>query len=258
MKREKAFTLVEVILALGVFAIVAIPIVSMFLDGIRITSKSENTSQAYAYAQQYIEKLKGGEIKVKSTDSPQTIDGTKYTYSINVNSLKTEEEIKAEEKADGEDFYKFMNETDSCKMILSSSGLTIGSTTKSSFDNIVINEQFDWVVDDTTISVKKDKVWLQYGDLAEVKTLNIKNESGKKIDIYLQWTGTDETKKNNVKIKNKGGITDTYGPVDKSIEEIQAENRGRKQTANVTVIVENEKEHAELTANVIYYDVVEE
>ena len=250
MKSEKAFTLVEVILALGVFAIVAIPIVSMFLDGIRITSKSENTSKAYAYAQQYIEKLKGGELEVKDTPASQPIDDTNYTYSIKVNST-TQSVI-----TDGEDFYKYMNDTDSCKMTLSDSSLTIGATTKNSFDTIEIDGDYDWIVDDTTVSVKKDKIWLQYGDLTEVKTLTINNKSGKKINIYLQWTGTNEDLKNNVKIKNIGGIINVYGPVDKSIEEINAEKRGRKKNANVTVVVENEGtgEHAELKANVIYYE----
>lgn len=251
MKSEKGFTLVEVILAIGIFAIVAVPIVSMFLDGIKITSKSENTSEAYAYAQRYIERMKGGNLEVKSTTEAQPISGTEYEYNVVVNNPKSADDIKKENEADGEDFYSYMNETNSCKMILSDSGLTIGATTKSSLDSIIVNENCDWVVGGTTISVKKDKIWLQYGDFAEVKNLIINNESGQKINIYLQWTGNNEDKKNNLRIKNIGGIINVYGP----ITEIP-EKRGRKQTAEVTVTVNNTRtnEHAELTANVTYYD----
>lgn len=245
MKSEKGFTLLEVILAVGIFAIVAIPIVSMFLDSIKITSKSENTSEAYSYAQQYVEKLKGGEIEVKEVVD-ETIESTEYKYSIAINSTTSDIE------SDGDDFYKYMNEENSCLMTLSDSALQINTSTNSSFDSIKIDENCDWVVNDTTVSVKKDKIWLQYGDLTSQKTLTIDNQSGQKLNIYLQWTGSDESKKNNIKIKNIGGIINVYGP----IKEIP-ENRGRKKSANVTVTVKNGRtgEHAELTANVVYYEV---
>lgn len=248
MRGEKAFTLVEVILAMGIFAIVAIPIVSMFLDGIKITSKSENTSEAYAYAQQYIEKLKGGEIEVEEVyDEP--IDDTEYEYSITV--TPTNESVIN----DGEDFYIYLNETDSCKMVLSDSSLKIDTTVRNSFENVSIDENYDWVIDDTTVSVGKDKIWIQYGDLTEKKTLTVNNESGAPVSIYMQWTGSNENKKNNLNIKNVGGIINVYGPVDKTIDEINSEKRGRKNNADVTVTVRNSRtgEHAELTANVIYY-----
>lgn len=271
MKSEKAFTLVEVILAIGIFAIVAVPIVSIFLDGIKITSKTENTSEAYAYAQQYVEKLKGGEIKVVSkTDEP--IEDTEYMYSIQVNSLKTEEELKAEKDADGEDFYKFMNDTDSEKLVLKNNGISYNGELIA-YDNIKSIKiqnmegrmwkfeklsgssgggQGSFIGDITAARPYPEGVdlrtWIDYTELTKKIELEIDNTSGKPLNIYMQ---SAEENKNNLKIKNIGGIINVYGPV----TEIP-ENRGRKKTANVTVIVKNTRteEHAELTANVTYYE----
>ena len=245
MRSEKAFTLVEVILAIGVFGIVAIPIISMFLDGIRITSKSENTSEAYAYAQQYVEKLKGGEIGVIDGKT-EKIPGTEYTYLIDV--LSTTEAVVT----DGEDFYKYMNSTASYPMTLTNSGLN-GIKSLTTFDTIKINESNYWKLMSGTnevgqIVVGKSNVWLQYPNRTSDAVLMIDNQSGKELNIYLQ---SNEANKNKLKIKNIGGIINVYGPV----TEIP-EKTGRKKIANVVVTVKNTRtgEHADLTANVTYYE----
>lgn len=248
MKSEKAFTLVEVILAIGVFAIVAVPIISMFLDGIRITSKSENTSEAYAYAQQYIEKLKGGEINVIDGQTGE-ITGTEYKYLIDVKST-TEEVV-----ADGEDFYKYMNDTDSYTMTLTNTRLN-GTKSITSFDTIIIDSLNNWKLikggnEVSQIVVGKNNVWLQYPNCTSDIVLKMDNQSGKELNVYLQ---SNEANKNKLKIKNVGGIINVYGPV----TEIP-EKTGRKKISKVTVTVNNTRtgEHAELTSNVIYYDVEE-
>ena len=245
MKNEKAFTLVEVISAIGVFGIVAIPIISMFLNGIKITSKSENTSEAYAYAQQYIEKLKGGEIEVVDGKT-EKISGTEYTYLIDVLSTT------ATVDTDGEDFYRYMNSTASYPMTLTNSGLN-GTKSLTSFETIEIDASNYWKLIKASnevgqIIVGKSDVWLQYPNLTSDAVLKIDNKSGKELNIYLQ---SNDSNKDKLKIKNIGGIINVYGP----ITEIP-EKTGRKKIANVTVTVKNDRtgEHADLTANVTYYE----
>jgi len=252
MRREKAFTLIEVILALGVFAIVAIPIVNMFLSGIRITTKSENTSEAYAYAQQYIEKLKGGEITIgadkKAGDyiaQNTTISGTAYKYTIKLNSTTVEP------STDGEDFYKYMNTTDSSKVTIYNSYMYINSTYRyfSNFDSIKIDNNKIWRFmkgnsQYAQSSLGKTKFWLVCNNTND-REIKIDNQSGEPIDIYIQNSNTGK-----VTIKNIGGVINVYGPI-KTIPT----QRGRKKTSEVTVTVKNTKtgENAELTANVIHY-----
>jgi len=255
MRSEKGFTLVEVILAIGIFAIVAVPIVSMFLDGIKLTSKTENTSEAYAYAQQYVEKLKGGEILVETTEA-KPIGDTDYTYEVEVKK-------KTIESNDGEDFYKYMNGEISHPISLTDD--EIAGCELDGLESVEIDSDKNWKLlnEDKElydyIIVEKNNIWLQY-DLSSGKKLKIKNDSGEEINIYLQFMGDNEINKNlvnPVNIINLGGVINVYGPVTKTPDEIEAEKRGRKHTAEVTVTVNNKitGEHAELTANVTYYDV---
>lgn len=266
MKSEKAFTILEVVIAIGIFAIVAVPIVSMFLDGIKITSKSENTSEAYAYAQQYVEKLKGGEIEVANAENVEIID-TDYTYSINVKSLKTQEELNEQKKNDGEDFYQYMNDEKSTRFEIGNRYLCTYIYGNIDFvyeialsENIRVDEDCAWeldtagvthYIDNYAISATASNIWIDFSYLTEPTELKINNESGKILNIYLQST---EDNKKNLKIKNLGGTTKVYGPVTENVE--SSEERGRKHIAEVTVTVENTrtKEQAELTANVTYFE----
>lgn len=57
-KKKKAMTLIEVIISIGIFAIIAIPISTMILKAIDANRQGEYKQQSINYGQKIMEKLK--------------------------------------------------------------------------------------------------------------------------------------------------------------------------------------------------------
>ncbi|PWL52440.1 prepilin-type N-terminal cleavage/methylation domain-containing protein [Clostridium cadaveris] len=96
-KKKKAMTLIEVIISIGIFAIIAIPISTMILKAIDANRQGEYKQQSINYGQKIMEKLKSlddeeflnldknhdlQDIEVLKKDMGYALDGSKNGYKI--------------------------------------------------------------------------------------------------------------------------------------------------------------------------------
>ncbi|MDI6891860.1 MAG: prepilin-type N-terminal cleavage/methylation domain-containing protein [Actinomycetota bacterium] len=96
LKDERAFSLLEVMGALTIIAIILIPIYIMFYEGIRYVGMSKNQNQAASYGQERVEHIRNmtytNITETNLPDETQTLGNMVFTNHVDVVSSPTEVE----------------------------------------------------------------------------------------------------------------------------------------------------------------------
>lgn len=96
LKDERAFSLLEVMGALTIIAIILIPIYIMFYEGIRYVGMSKNQNQAASYGQERVEHIRNMTYEsIDETNLPdetQTLGNAVFTNHVDLVSSPTEVE----------------------------------------------------------------------------------------------------------------------------------------------------------------------
>lgn len=105
-KKKKAMTLIEIIISIGIFAILAVPISTMILKVVDINKQGEYKQQSINYGQEIIEKLKSladseflnlcnndalGDIDVSKEEGNYILNGNKEGYNLSGKIIPVEE-----------------------------------------------------------------------------------------------------------------------------------------------------------------------
>lgn len=120
LETKKGFTLVEVIVALGILAVVFVGTVTLIVNVVNLELSSRNLTEAVAIAQgklaEAIVPINGGCTASTPTDVLPTPAGEKYTYEINFednynfgglsNFIKVEVKVNWKDKGLGQREYK--------------------------------------------------------------------------------------------------------------------------------------------------------
>ncbi|HAW60114.1 MAG TPA: hypothetical protein DCW86_01420 [Actinobacteria bacterium] len=96
LKDERAFSLLEVLGALTIIAVILIPIYIMFYEGIRYVGMSKNQNQAASYGQERVEHIRNMTYEsIDETNLPdetRTLGNMVFTNQVDVVSSPTEVE----------------------------------------------------------------------------------------------------------------------------------------------------------------------
>lgn len=93
MRGESGFTLVEVLVALAILAVFAIPIMGMFASSLSASKTSFSSTQAYTSANKIIEDMNDNQLFTNCTDV--LIDDSEYSkYNINKNDFEVRKTVR--------------------------------------------------------------------------------------------------------------------------------------------------------------------
>lgn len=87
-------SLIEVILAMAILAILAIPLLNYFMESMKYNAKMSAEQHATLLAQQTIEDLKSQDVLIESVSNPDDIPGYKSAYLESLGFVKTASDAK--------------------------------------------------------------------------------------------------------------------------------------------------------------------
>ncbi|WP_026894115.1 type IV pilus modification PilV family protein [Clostridiisalibacter paucivorans] len=214
---EKGFTLLEILIALGILSIIVLPIYSLYLSSMKINKKSDNIMQAMALAQQKMEYIKSQHEAPK--DDMVEVNG--FSIEIKSNQIHEYDFDIIEEMIEEKEY-----------------DIEIGD------DIVSENNSVNIVVDNNIVNINREKL-INFQDNDVDILIDIDNRSNVLITgenyidgviLNLYFVKSD---KNKVTFKNKGGSIVTYFNVERDFA-VNGFNNGR--IYEVIIIVKKDRE----------------
>ena len=244
-RKSKGFTLLEVIIALAIFAMLALPIAITVMKASDVNKTSENKQKAHLLAQEIMEEIKYmaiSEIKEAKLSKGYALQGESRSDSYEL--LGEAEGFKVKIKINPEEVYSFPEngsiEPDNIYTVEIIKGENINLIKLENNYNInLINKEINIKYDDTKTFIQGYEIDAANSEKA-IKiifskstegnfTINTENKRSYPLELFIYKSEGSITK---VAINNEGGILRTYNNIYFSDE---AQNSSRLYSIKIEV-----------------------